>query len=42
VAITSMLFAGLGAKLAHTLPARTLKRVFALFLCGVGLYLLSG
>lgn len=42
IVVTSMLFAGFGAKLAHTLPTATLKRVFALFLVGVGLHLLLG
>lgn len=37
IAFTSMLFAPLGARLAHTLPVRTLKRFFALFLALVGL-----
>lgn len=36
VAIASMLTAPLGAKLAHTLPTETLKRVFAIFLAVVG------
>jgi len=42
VVATSMLFAGVGARLAHSLPTATLKRVFALFLTGVGLHLLLG
>lgn len=42
IVVTSTLFAGFGAKLAHTLPTATLKRVFALFLVGVGLHLLLG
>jgi uncharacterized membrane protein YfcA len=42
IVTTSMLFAGVGARLAHTLPTVTLKRVFALFLTGVGLHLLFG
>lgn len=40
IVVTSMLFAGLGARLAHGLPTAILKRVFALFLTGVGLHLL--
>ena len=42
VVSTSMLFAGVGARLAHSLPTTTLKKVFALFLTGVGLHLLLG
>jgi uncharacterized membrane protein YfcA len=40
IVTTSMLFAGVGAKLAHTLPTTTLKRLFAAFLFIVGLFLL--
>ncbi len=40
IVLTSMLFAGVGARLAHSLPISTLKRVFALFLFAVGLHLL--
>jgi uncharacterized membrane protein YfcA len=40
ITVASTLFAGLGAKLAHSLPAATLKRVFAMFLLGIGLHLL--
>ncbi len=40
ITAASTLFAGFGAKLAHSLPARTLKRVFAVFLLGIGLHLL--
>jgi uncharacterized protein len=32
VALTSILFAPLGARWAHQLPANTLKRLFAVFL----------
>ncbi len=39
IVITSMLFAGVGARLAHSLPTATLKRIFALFLLAVGLHL---
>jgi hypothetical protein len=42
IVATSMLFAGVGAKLAHSLPTATLKRVFAVFLLAVGLLLLFG
>jgi hypothetical protein len=42
VVATSMLFAGVGARLAHSLPTTALKRVFALFLFGIGCYLLLG
>ncbi|MGB0467276.1 MAG: sulfite exporter TauE/SafE family protein [Pontibacterium sp.] len=41
IVITSSLFAKVGAKLAHRLPALVLKRVFAVFLLVVGLYLMS-
>ncbi len=41
IVTTSTLFAGLGARLAHTLPTATLRRVFALFLIVVGMHLLS-
>ena len=37
---TSLLFAQLGAKLAHTIPVNILKNFFAIFLAGVGLKLL--
>jgi uncharacterized protein len=37
--IASVSSSGFGAKLAHRLPARTLKRAFALFLCGVAIAL---
>lgn len=40
IAATSMFFARLGAHLAHRLPPRLLKRLFALQLFGVGLYFL--
>lgn len=40
IAITSVLFAPLGAWLAHTLPADTLKRYFAVFLAVLGLRML--
>lgn len=33
--IASVATSGFGAKLAHRLPAKTLKRAFAVFLCGV-------
>lgn len=39
VVLASVLFAPLGAWLAHRLPADTLKRVFALFLYALGLYM---
>ncbi len=42
IVTTSMLLASVGARLAHSLPTVTLKRVFALFLTGVGLHLLLG
>ncbi|WP_263144505.1 sulfite exporter TauE/SafE family protein [Pseudomonas sp. RIT-PI-AD] len=37
IALTSMFFARFGARLAHRLPPRVLKRLFALLLFGVGL-----
>ncbi|WP_353572063.1 sulfite exporter TauE/SafE family protein [Candidatus Albibeggiatoa sp. nov. BB20] len=37
---TSMLFAPVGAKLAHTIPIKHLKRVFAILLCVVGIQML--
>ncbi len=40
IVIASMLFAPLGARLAHTLPAAQLKRWFALFLAFLGIRML--
>lgn len=40
IVITSLLFAPLGARLAHTIPVLALRRVFALLLLGVGIRLL--
>jgi uncharacterized membrane protein YfcA len=37
IVLTSTLFAKVGAKLAHSLPAPVLKRVFSVFLLCVGL-----
>lgn len=37
IALTSMFFARIGARLAHRLPAKVLKRLFALLLFSVGL-----
>jgi uncharacterized membrane protein YfcA len=42
IVLTSVLFAPLGARLAHRLPVRALQRVFAALLLGVGVKLLSG
>ena len=42
VASASVLFAPLGARLAHTLPVKLLKRLFALFLAAIGVKLLLG
>lgn len=42
IALTSVLFAQWGAKLAHRLPAATLKKVFALLLAGVSIKLIVG
>lgn len=36
IAVPSMLFAPMGARLAHRLPAPTLRRIFALFLIAMG------
>lgn len=41
VAITSMLFAPLGAALAHRLPTAVLKKVFASFLSLLGVWMLA-
>jgi uncharacterized membrane protein YfcA len=40
IVITSVMFAPLGARLAHALPATTLKRAFAVFLAGLAASLL--
>lgn len=37
IALTSVFFAGFGARLAHRLPQRLLKRLFALMLVTVGI-----
>ena len=42
IAVTSVLFAQIGAKLAHRLPAATLKKIFAGLLVVVGAKLLLG
>ena len=42
VAFTSMLTAPLGAKLAHTLPTDSLKKIFAVFLAVIGTKMLLG
>jgi len=42
IVVTSIIFAPVGAGLAHSLPTRTLKRLFALLLFVVGLSLLQG
>ena len=36
IVLTSSIFAKVGAKLAHALPALVLKRIFAVFLLAVG------
>lgn len=41
IAVTSMLFAPLGASLAHRLPKVTLKKIFAGFLALLGLWMLG-
>lgn len=40
IVAASLVFAPLGARLAHRLPAAMLKRVFAMFLAGLGVYML--
>lgn len=40
IILTSMLTAPLGAKLAHRLPSRTLKKIFAIFLAILGIRML--
>ena len=42
IGITSMLFAPVGARLAHTLPVPILRRLFALLLLGLGVRMLVG
>lgn len=42
VALATVVFAPLGARLAHTLPAAALKRFFALFLAFLGVRMLLG
>lgn len=42
ISIASVLFAPLGARLAHALPAARLKRFFALFLVLLGVKMLWG
>ena len=42
IVITSMLFAPLGAKLAHRLPAVRLKKIFAILLAVLGIRMLVG
>lgn len=42
VILTSMLFAPLGAKLAHRLSKSKLTRIFAVFLAGLGTYMILG
>ena len=40
VAITSVLFAPLGAKVAHSIDTKPLKKIFACLLCFVCLYMI--
>jgi len=40
ILIASVLFAPLGARLTHTLPVKSLKRIFAVVLAGVGIRML--
>ena len=42
ISITSIIFAQVGARLAHRLPAATLKKIFAGLLVVVGIKLLVG
>ena len=42
ISISSVLFARVGVRLAHRLPAATLKKVFAVLLVVVGIQLISG
>ena len=42
IALASILFAPLGARLAHTLPEKLLKRIFAVFVAVLGIKLLLG
>lgn len=42
IALTSVIFAQVGARLAHRLPAATLKKIFAGLLVAVGIKLLVG
>jgi uncharacterized membrane protein YfcA len=42
IVLASVLFAPLGARLAHSLPAGSLKRIFALFLALLGVRMLLG
>ena len=42
IAVTSVIFAQIGARLAHRLPAATLKKIFAVLLMVVGVKLLLG
>ncbi len=42
IVVTSAAFAPLGARLAHRLPTRVLKRIFAIFLALVGVKMLFG
>ena len=40
ILVTSVLFAPVGAKLAHTMPVNSLKRIFAIVLACIGLRML--
>ena len=42
ISVASLLFAPLGAKLAHTIPVALLKRIFAVVLLGLGIKMLIG
>lgn len=42
ISLTSVMFATIGVRLAHQLPSRTLKKVFAVLLVVVGIRMISG
>ncbi len=42
IVLTTIIFAPVGAGLAHSLPTRTIKRLFALLLFLVGIRLIQG
>jgi hypothetical protein len=42
ISLTSLFFAKLGVKMAHHLPAATLKKLFAVLLVMVGIHFIIG